>query len=164
MVFGMSLATYTLLHVIISLIALAAGYIVVVGLLSSQRMAGWTALFLITTVLTSVTGFGFPVDKLLPSHIFAIISLVVLAVAILALYAFRLAGAWRWIYVVCAMIALYLNTFVGIVQAFLKIPALNALAPTQSEPPFAIAQGVVLLIFVILTIVAAFKYRPQAAL
>jgi hypothetical protein len=163
MVFGMSLATYTLLHVIISLIGLASGYIVVVGLLSSQRMPGWTALFLITTVLTSVTGFGFPFDQLLPSHIFAIISLIVLAIAILALYAFRLAGAWRWIYVVGAMIALYLNTFVGIVQAFLKIPALNALAPTQSEPPFAIAQGVALLIFVVLTIVAAFKFRPPAA-
>jgi hypothetical protein len=163
MVFGMSLATYTLLHVIISLIGLASGYVVVVGLLSSQRMPGWTALFLITTVLTSVTGFGFPFDQLLPSHIFGIISLIVLAVAILALYAFRLAGAWRWIYVVGAMIALYLNTFVGIVQAFLKIPALNALAPTQSEPPFAIAQGVALLIFVVLTIVAAFKFRPPAA-
>ena len=162
MVFGMSLATYTLLHVIISLIGLASGYVVVVGLLSSQRMPGWTALFLITTVLTSVTGFGFPFDQLLPSHIFGIISLIVLAVAILALYAFRLAGAWRWIYVVGAMIALYLNTFVGIVQAFLKIPALNALAPTQSEPPFAIAQGVALLIFVVLTIVAAFKFRPAA--
>ena len=162
MVFGMSLATYTQLHVIISLIGLASGYVVAIGLLSSQRMPGMTALFLITTVLTSVTGFGFPSDQLQPSHIVGIISLVVLAVAILALYAFRLAGAWRWIYVVCAMIALWLNTFVGVVQAFLKIPFLNALAPTQSEPPFAIAQGAVLLIFAVLTIVAAFKFRPSA--
>lgn len=160
MIFGMSLGTYTVLHVIISLIGIASGFVVMAGMFRSQRLAGWTALFLITTVLTSVTGFGFPSDRILPSHIVGAISLVVLAVAIAALYLFRLAGAWRWIYVVTALAALYLNTFVGIVQAFGKISALNALAPTQSEPPFAIAQGLVLLAFIVVTVLAAIRFRP----
>jgi hypothetical protein len=163
MVFGLSLGTYTVLHVIISLIGIASGFVVMIGMFRSQRLAGWTALFLITTVLTSVTGFGFPFDQILPSHIVGAISLVVLAIAIAALYLFRLAGAWRWVYVITALAALYLNTFVGVVQAFGKISALNALAPTQSEPPFAIAQGLVLLAFIVVTVLAAIRFRPLAA-
>ena len=109
----------------------------------------------------SVTGFFFPFDHILPSHIVGIVSLVVLAIAILALYALRLAGAWRWIYVISAMIALYLNVFVGVVQAYEKVPTLKALAPTQSEPPFAITQLLVLMIFLFLTIIAAIRFRPE---
>jgi len=111
MVLGMSLATFTLVHVLISLAGIGSGFIVLYGLLSSRRFDSWTAIFLATTVLTSVTGFLFPVEHLLPSHIVGIVSLVVLAIAILARYALRLAHAWRWIYVVCAVLALYLNVF-----------------------------------------------------
>jgi hypothetical protein len=127
------------------------------GLLIGKRLDGATAIFLAGTVATSVTGFGFPFDHLLPSHKVGIISLVILAVAILARYGLRLAGAWRRVYVICAAIALYLNVFVAVVQAFLKIPALTALAPTQAEPPFAIAQLVVLALFIALTVVAMKK-------
>ena len=161
--FGLSLGTYTVLHVIISLIGIASGFVVMAGMFRSQRLAGWTALFLITTVLTSVTGFGFPSDQILPSHIVGAISLVVLAIAIAAFYLLRLAGAWRWIYVITALSALYLNAFVGVVQAFGKISVLNALAPTQSEPPFAIAQGLVLLAFIVIIVLAAIRFRPSAA-
>src|SRR5207249_2258956 len=117
---------FTLVHVLLSLVGIGAGFVVVAGLLTRKRLNGWTALFLVTTVATSVTGFGFPVDHLLPSHIVGIISLLVLAVAIFALYGLHLRGAWRRIYVVCAAVALYLNIFVGVVQAFLKVPALQA--------------------------------------
>src|SRR5438552_13960372 len=120
MILGMSTSTFTLVHVVLSLVGIFAGLVVVFGMLGSKRLDGWTALFLATTVLTSVTGFFFPFDKILPSHIVGIISLVVLAIAILALYALHLAGAWRWIYVVSAVMALYLNVFVGVVQAFQK--------------------------------------------
>src|SRR5271169_4442955 len=136
MILGMTTATFTLLHVLISLIGIGSGFVVVSGLLTGKRLDGWTALFLATTVTTSVTGFLFPFDHLLPSHKVGIISLVVLAVAILACYALHLTGAWRRIYVVSALIALYLNVFVAVVQAFLKVPTLKAMAPTQTEPPF----------------------------
>src|SRR4051794_19837176 len=115
MIFGMTTSTFTLLHVALSLIGIFSGFVVAFGLLKAKRLDGWTALFLATTVATSVTGFGFPFDHFLPSHGVGVISLVVLAVAILARYALHLAGAWRWIYAVSAMIALYLNVFVGIV-------------------------------------------------
>lgn len=162
MVFGMSLATFTLLHVLISLVGIVAGLVVMVGLLKSNVVRGWTALFLITTILTSVTGFLFPFEKLLPSHIIGILSLVLLAIACLALYGQKLAGPWRWIYVVTAMISLYLNVFVLVIQSFLKIAPLHALAPSvpPSEPPFAIVQGVVLVFFIVVTIVAVKKFRP----
>jgi hypothetical protein len=160
MILGMSTSTFTLLHVVVSLIGIAAGFVLLFGLLSSRRLDGWTALFLATTVLTSVTGFLFPFDQILPSHIVGIISLVVLAVAIVALYAYRLAGSWRWIYVAAAVLSLYLNVFVGVVQAFLKLPFLNALAPTQKEPPFLIAQALVLAIFVVLGILAVRAFHP----
>ena len=160
MILGMSLSTFTLLHVIISLVAIVAGIVVVLGMLGSNRLAGMTALFLATTVLTSVTGFFFPFTKLLPSHMVGIISLVVLAIAIVALYFCRMAGAWRWIYVVTAVLALYLNVFVLVVQAFQKISFLKPLAPTQSEPPFIAAQGVTLLIFIALGVLAVRSFHP----
>ena len=159
MILGMSTETYTLLHVLISLIGIGSGFIVVYGLLNRKRFDALTAVFLVTTVLTSITGFGFPFDPLLPSHKVGIISLIILAFAILARYAFHLAGAWRWIYAVGAVLSLYLNVFVLVVQLFLKVPALKALAPTQQEPPFLVAQVVVLLVFVGLTILAAKRFH-----
>lgn len=162
MVLGMSLATFTLLHVVVSLIGIVAGLVAMVGLLKSKSLPGWTGLFLLTTILTSVTGFFFPVEKLLPSHVIGIISLVLLAVACLALYGQKLAGPWRWIYVLTAMISLYLNVFVLVIQSFLKVPPLHALAPSvpPSEPPFAIVQGIVLVFFVVTTFLAIRKFRP----
>jgi hypothetical protein len=162
MILGMSLPTFTLLHVVISLVAIAAGVVVVLGMLGSNRLAGWTVLFLATTVLTSATGFLFPFTRLLPSHMVGIISLVVLAVAIVALYVRRLAGAWRWIYVASAVLALYLNVFVLVVQIFLKIPFLTALAPTQTELPFVAVQAVTLLTFIALGVLAVRSFHPVA--
>ncbi len=130
-------------------------------LLTAKRLDGWTVLFLATTVATSVTGFGFPFERVLPSHVVRAISLVVQTIAILARYARHLAGSWRWIYIVSAVIALYLNVFVFVAQLFLKVPARNALAPTQSEPPFKFTQNVVLLIFVALAAAAAIRFRSE---
>jgi hypothetical protein len=160
MILGLSTSAFTSLHVILSLIGIFSGLVVVFGMLRSRALGGWTALFLATTVLTSVTGFFFPRDQLLPSHIVGIMSLAVLAATILALYVHRLAGSWRWIYVAGAALALYLNVFVGVVQAFQKLAFLRGLAPTQSEPPFLVAQAVVLAIFVVLGIVAVRRFRP----
>ena len=157
MVFG--LTTFTFVHVLLSLIGIFSGFVVFFGLLAGNRLDGWTAIFLVTTVLTSVTGFFFPFHGFLPSHGVGIISLLVLVVAIFARYGRHLAGGWRRTYAITAMIALYLNVFVLIVQAFRKVPALEAMAPTQSEPPFKITQLVVLLLFVALTIVAAIRFR-----
>src|SRR5206468_7545633 len=162
MILGMSVATFTFIHVVLSLIGIAAGIVVVIEMLGSKKSDAWATLFLVTTVLTSVTGFFFPRDQLLPSHIVGIISLIVLAVAIAALRVYRLAGRWRGIYVVTATIALYLNVFVAVVQGFLKIPFLTALAPTQHEPPFAIVQGLVLLLFIGVCVFAFRSFRPQA--
>jgi hypothetical protein len=159
MIFGMTTSTFTFVHVLLSLVGIGLGLIVLFGLFAGKRLDGWTALFLASTVATSVTGFGFPSDHLLPSHVVGILSLVVLAVAIVARYVRRLSGVWRWIYVVSASTALYLNVFVGVVQAFLKVPALKAMAPTQSEPPFLLAQLAVLGLFVALAIVAALRFR-----
>ena len=157
----MILEIYTIVHVLISLVGIFAGFVVSFGLLSGNRLDGWTKLFLITTVATSVTGYGFPVHRLMPSHVVGFISLVVLAIAIFARYRRHLAGVWRWIYVVTAMMALYLNVFVGVVQAFEKVPALKALAPTQTERPFAMTQLAVLALFVLLSIIAAIRFRPE---
>jgi hypothetical protein len=164
MILGMSLSTFTAVPVIISLIAIVSGIIVMFGLLGSKRMPGMTAIFLLFTILTSATGFLFPFEKLLPSHMIGILSLVLLATAVIALYAMKLSGPWRTIYVVTAMIALYLNVFVLIIQAFLKVPALHALAPSvpPSEPPFAAIQGIVLVLFVIAIIGAVRRFRPMA--
>jgi len=164
MVLGMSLQTFTFVHVLLSLMGIGSGFIVVFGLLGSKRLNGWTLLFLVTTVLTSATGFLFPVEHILPSHIVAILSLVALTIAILARYTFHMAGAWRTTYVVGAVIALYFNCFVGVVQAFEKVPTLKALAPTQKEPPFLVAQLVVLAIFVALGIIAARRFRSVSML
>lgn len=155
------MTTFTLIHVPLSLVGICSGFIVLFGLLTAKQLDGWTALFLASTVATSVTGFGFPFDHFLPSHGVGVLSLLVVTVAVLGRYAFHLAGAWRWIYVVGAMMALYLNVFVGIVQAFQKAPALSALAPTQSEPPFLFSQFVVLTLFVVLGIVAAIKFHKE---
>jgi hypothetical protein len=162
MILGMSTSTFTVAHVILSLIGIVSGIIVLFGMFSSNRLAGWTALFLATTVLTSVTGFFFPSAHFGAPHVIGVVSLVVLAVAILALYVYRLAGSWRWIYVGSAVLALYLNVFVGVVQAFEKLPLLSRLAPTQSEPPFFVAQLVVMAIFVILGVLAVMRFRPSA--
>jgi hypothetical protein len=163
MVFGMSLATYTLIHVIISLIGIGSGLIVLFGMFGGKRLDGMTALFLATTALTSLTGFGFPFEHVTPGIILGILSLVVLAIAIPARYSFRMAGKWRTIYVITAVIALYFNCFVLIAQSFLKIPALHALAPKGNEPPFAIAQGILLVLFIVAGILAAKKFHPEAS-
>jgi hypothetical protein len=162
MILGMSLSTFTMLHVIISLIGIVSGFVVLSGLLGSRTMPGMTALFLLTTILTSATGFLFPFEKLLPSHMVGILSLVLLAIACIALYVMNLAGAWRWIYALTAMAALYLNVFVLVIQSFLKIGPLHALAPSvpPSEPPFAVIQGIVLLFFVVAIIGAVRRFRP----
>ena len=161
MILGMSLATFTTVHVILSLIGIVSGIIVVLGMLGGRHLGGLTEVFLATTVLTSVTGFLFPFTSLLPSHIVGIISLVVLAFTLLALYAFQLAGAWRWVYVATAVIALYLNAFVGVVQAFQKLALLQPLAPTQSEPPFLVAQVLVLIVFLLAGFLALRAYHPE---
>jgi hypothetical protein len=157
----MPLSTFTMLHVIISLVAIVAGVVVLLGMLRGHSPGGMTALFLATTVLTSVTGFLFPFDHLMPSHIVGIISLVALAIALLALYGFHLRGAWRWLYVVGALLAFYLNAFVGVVQAFEKLAFLHPLAPTQSEPPFLAAQIGLLVLFLVLGFLAARRFHPN---
>lgn len=162
MILGMSTATFTLVHVLISLAGIGSGFIVVYGLLTGRRLDGWTAIFLTTTVLTSVTGFLFPFKQLLPSHKVGIISLGVLAIAIVGRYVFRLAGGWRAAYVIGAMLGLYLNVFVAIVQAFEKAPALHALAPTQKEPPFLIAQSIAFAAFLVLSICAVKRFHPKS--
>lgn len=162
MIWGMSTATFTLFHVVLSLIGIGSGLIVLFGLIAGKRRDILTAIFLITTVATSVTGFAFPFTHLLPSHKTGIISLIVLAIAIPARYIFHMAGAWRKTYVITASIALYLNFFVLIVQLFLKVPALHALAPKGSEPPFLITQLFFLVVFAVLTIFAAIRFRPPS--
>ena len=163
MILGMSLSTFTTLHVIISLIGIVAGLVVLLGMLGGRQLGSWTAIFLATTVLTSATGFLFPFNKLLPSHVVGIISLAVLAIALLALYGLHLAGVWRWIYVAAAVLALYLNVFVGVVQAFQKLAFLQPFAPTQTEAPFIVAQVVVVAIFVVLGFLAVKRFHPQIA-
>jgi hypothetical protein len=160
MILGMSDSTFTLVHVVLSLIGIVSGIAVVFGMLGAKRLPGLTAIFLLTTVLTSATGFLFPSAGFGPPQVIGALSLAVLAVAILALYIFGLAGFWRWVYVIGAMLALYLNCFVGVVQAFQKLPFLQPLAPTQSEPPFAIAQVVVMATFIALGIAAVRKFHP----
>lgn len=161
MVLGLSLTAFTLFHVILSLIGIAAGLIVLFGLWASNRMPAMTAVFLVTTILTSVTGFMFPFKAFGPPHAVGVISLIVLVFTVLGLYAYRLAGRWRAIYVSTAVLALYLNTFVGVVQAFQKIPFLNQFAPQGNEPPFAVAQGIVLVLFVLAGWRAVKKFHPR---
>ena len=162
MILGMSLATFTTVHVIISLIAIVTGIIVIFGLLGSNRMPGMTAIFLLFTILTSVTGFLFPFSGVTPGDIIGALSLVLLAIACIALYAMKLSGWWRWIYAVTALLALYFNCFVLVIQSFLKIPALTAIAPGNppAGPVFAVVQGVVLVFFVLMIIGAVRRFRP----
>jgi hypothetical protein len=162
-VWGMRLETFTAVHVVLSLIGIVAGFVVLFSFFSGKRLRVWTALFLLTTVATSVTGFAFPVDHLLPSHIVGAISLVVLGVAIVALFGLHFRDIWRGIYVVSTALALYFNVFVGVTQAFLKIPALHALAPQQTESPFVIAQLLMLALFILLTVVAVKRFRGAVA-
>ena len=157
MLAGMS--TFTLVHVALSLIGILSGLVVALGLLAAARLDGWTAIFLVTTVLTSVTGFFFPFHGITPGIMIGILSMVMLAIAIFARYSKHLAGYWRGTYVTTAMIALWFNVFILVVQLFEKVPALRALDPTQSGPPFKITQGVVLLVFVVLTIAATKRFR-----
>jgi hypothetical protein len=161
MILGLSTGAFTLLHVAISLIAIGSGLIVAGGMLASRRLPAMNALFLLTTVVTSLTGFLFPIHGFTPAIGVGIVSCVALAVALFAYYGKRLTGAWRWIYVVTAIASLYLNVFVVVAQSFVKVAVLNALAPTQSEPPFAITQAAVLAIFVLIGIGAAIRFRPE---
>ena len=160
MILGMSLEAFTTFHVIISLVALLAGAAMLIALLQGKDMPAVTGVFLIFTVLTSATGFLFPASQILPSHVVGGISLGVLIAAIVAYYVARLAGLWRWIYIVSALSALYFNTFVAVVQAFQKISALNALAPTGSEPPFLVVQILVLAAFIFFGVIAVRRFHP----
>lgn len=161
MILGLSFDVFTKLHVIISLIGIISGLVVLRGMLGNRNLAAWTAIFLAFTVLTSVTGFPIPPFGIDPPRIIGILSLVLLAGAVLGYYVFHLKGAWRWIYVVTAVISLYLNVFVFVIQSFQKVPFLQPLAPTQSEPPFAMAQGIVLLLFVAAGFLAVRRFKPH---
>jgi hypothetical protein len=157
----MILQIYTIIHVLISLVGIFTGLVVLFGMFAGHRLDSWTKWFLITTVLTSVTGFFFPFHGFTPAIGVGIISLLVLTIAIVARYSRHLAGHWRWLYVVTATIALYFNVFVLIVQSFQKIPALHVLAPTQTESPFKLTQLIVLALFVVLAIAAAIRFRIE---
>lgn len=159
MILGMSISAFTTLHVVISLVAIVLGLVWVADLLRARQSRLIAGLFLLTTILTSVTGFMFPASAVTPAHVVGAISLVALAAAVLALYAFRLSGFWRPVYIATAVLSLYLNVFVGVVQAFQKIGPLQALAPTQSEPPFAIAQTIVLLLAIVVGWLAVRRFR-----
>ena len=163
MILGMSVGAFTILHVIITLIAMGSGLIVVGGMFASHRLPVTTALFLFTTALTSVTGFLFPIHGFTPALGVGIVACVILVVALFALYKEHLARAWRWIYVITAVVSLYLNVFVLVVQSFVKVSALNALAPMQTEPPFVVTQAAVLAIFVLIALIAVIKFRPPQA-
>ena len=163
MILGMSVGAFTLLHVVLTLVAIGSGLIVAGGIFASHKLPGTTALFLFTTALTSVMGFLFPIRGFTPALGVGILACVILAVALFALYKEHLVGAWRWIYVITALVSLYLNVFVLVAQSFMKVSALNALAPTQSEPPFAITQAVVLVIFILIGLIAVVKFRPISA-
>ncbi len=156
-----ALPAFTIIHVAISLAAIASGFVVLFGMIANKSLKGWTVFFLTTTVATSVTGFGFPIKGMTPGLAFGIISLVILAPTIYALYGRHLAGGWRFIYVIGAAVAFYLNFVVLIVQSFQKVPALHALAPQQNEPPFLITQIVAMVVFLVLGFLAFKWFRPQ---
>ena len=163
MTWGIPTHLFLQIHVALSLIALVSGLVVLFGLLKGRALGGWTELFLVTIILTSVTGFPLPPFGLDPPRMVGILSLVLLAVALLAIYVFRVSGPWRWIYVVAAMTALYLDAFVGVIQAFAKLSFLHELAPTGSEPPFVIVQVLVLVFFVVFGFLARRRFRPKLA-
>jgi hypothetical protein len=164
MVFGISLALYTKIHVIISLIAIATGLIVLLGMFTGKLLKPWNGIFLLFTILTSVTGFFFPYSgKITPGIILGILSLIVLAIALLALYSFHLNGPWRRTYAITALIALYFNVFVLIAQIFEHVPSIHALAPTGTETPFKLAQGALLILAIVLITTASKKFRTPLA-
>ena len=156
------ITTFTLIHVVLSLVGIIAGLIVAGGLVAGKRLDGWTGVFLVSTVLTNVSGFGFPFVSLLPSHIIGVLSLVVLAIVIVARYLKHLAGVWLGVYVVGAVLALYLNVFVLLAQLFLRLPALIVAAPTQKEPPFLVTQLIVLALFLWLGRTARRGFRAES--
>jgi hypothetical protein len=155
------MTAFTLVHVVTSLVGIGSGFVLIAGFLKAKQLDGWTALFLTATVLTSVTGFLLPFHKFMPSHAVGTLSLLVLALAILGRYQYHLNGVWRPIYVVSAVIAQWFNVFVLVAQLFAKVPALRALAPTQSEPPFAITQAAVLVLFIWLGILAVKRFQVK---
>jgi hypothetical protein len=161
MILGMTPLVF--IHTFVSLVAIAAGFVVLKGFFDNRRLDGWTTAFLATTIFTSASGFVLPAAKFMPSHAVGVLSLAILAVACYARYARRMDGAWRTAYVLTAVAALYFNVFVLVVQLFLKVPALHALAPQQNEPPFAAAQGVVLVLFVAAGVFAARRFHPSGA-
>ena len=161
MIIGLSLQTFTALHVVISVVGLSAGAIVLYGLLTADPRPAWTAIFLISTVLTTATGFLFPINGLTPALVTGILSTPLLLIALFALYGRRVEGSWRWVYVVTAVASLYLNVVALIAQGFLKVPALHALAPTGSEPAFLIAQSAGLIVFVALGVLAVMRFHPH---
>jgi hypothetical protein len=161
MILGMSTGAFTTLHVIISLIGILAGAVVVLAMCAGKRVPGSTVIFLAATVLTSATGFLFHSAHFGPPHIIGLISLVVLAIAIIALYVKHLAGEARWIYIATAILALYFNALVAVIQAFQKLPSLHALAPTQKEPPFLVAQGLLLVAFVVILVIALKRFPAR---
>src|SRR5262245_8381764 len=161
MIFGMTI--FTFVHVVISLVGIGSGLVVVWGLITAKRLETWTAVFLATTVATSVTGFFFPFERFLPSHAIGILSLIVLVVAIAARARFPLAGRVGVAYVVAYVIAFNFNVFVLVVQLFGKVPALNALAPTQSEPAFVVTQLVVFAVFLVIAIGGTIRFRVESA-
>lgn len=163
MILGMSTANFTLLHVLISLVGIGSGLVIMYGFLKANRMDRWTQLFLASTALTSITGFLFPNSHVTPGIVIGILSMVVLLIASTARYGMRMRGLWRPVYVVSAAVALYFNCFVFVVQSFEKVPALRALAPTQKEPPFGIAQLVLLILFIVGTVFAVKRFRPDSA-
>src|SRR5436305_11172586 len=158
----MILQTYTIIHILISLVAIFTGVVVLLGMLASKRLDNWTKWFFITAVATTITGFFFPFHGFTPAIGLGIISLPFLALTIFARYPKHLAAAWRWIYVIGAVICLYFNLFVLVVQSFEKVPALHAIAPTQTEPPFKLAQLAVLIFSILLGIVAVVRFRPES--
>jgi len=160
----MTFSVFTVVHVLISLLGIVSGLVVMYGLLTANRLERWTTLFLVSTAATNITGFLFPFKGLTPGIVIGVLSLIVLAVAVIGRYALNLNGAWRPIYIVAASVALYFNVFVFVVQSFEKVPQLRSLAPTQKEPPFAVAQLLVLLIFVIVTGFALKRFRPDLTL
>ena len=162
MVLGLSFETFTQLHVIISIIGIISGLVVLWGMLGNRKLAGWTAIFLAFTVLTSITGFPLPPFGIDPPRVIGIISLVLLAGAIMGSYVFHFQGVWRRIYVVTAVVSLYLNVFVFVIQAFQKLAFLQPLAPTQSEPPFVVVQALILVLFAGLGFLSAKRFRPAS--
>jgi hypothetical protein len=161
MILGMSTASFTLLHVIISIAGIVSGVFAIGGMALGRRLDGWTPAFLVTTIATSGTGFLFHSKSFGPPHVVGVISLVILAAAVVALYGYRLASYWRSIYVVSAVMAFYLNVFVAVVQAFGKISVLHALAPKGSEPPFLVAQIVVLIAFAVIAFLSVHRFHPR---